>query len=153
MTSSTFYLILQNNTMHKRRINLYLTSNSRLCPQPTESSILTNQLPFPSHGRNLRIWRSLDRNVIQSHSSSGQTLCVHWPRWTAMCVHIDESGNRRANKQTNKSHSATRGLFREFCRSHIHFWDWLLPTSLVASSLLPLFFRLLDPVLLFSVSG
>ena len=64
---------------------------------------------------------------------SGAPVCSLAARWTAMCVHINESGNRRANKQTNKPHSATRGLFREFCSSHIHFWDWLLPTSLVAS--------------------
>lgn len=43
-----------------------------------------------------------------------------------MHVHINENRTRRVNKQTNKPHSTSRGLFREFCSSHIHFWDWLL---------------------------
>lgn len=61
-----------------------------------------------------------------------------------MHVHIDETRTRRVNKQTNKPHSASRGLFREFCSSHIHFWDWLLRQLSIRS---------LDPRTLFTAGA
>lgn len=51
---------------------------------------------------------------------------LHVYECTMIHVHINETRTRRVNKQTNKPHSTSRGLFREFCSSHIHFWDWLL---------------------------
>lgn len=131
MISFNIYLILKTNLTYKYKIQLRVLNLIFTYFHLSLFSLSFFFSPCP---------QCVIRKMIRSMREPIH-ICRRymWPYWT-MCVHINESGNRRANKQTNKPHWATRGLFCEFCKSHIHFWDWLLPTSFVSFSLFPLSF-------------